>query len=255
MRRAIVGLLLLLTACGGSGAGPSQTDELDLGGTWRLTSGTASGDEIPILDDHPITLTITGSEVNGVAACNQYGGRISLKGGGISIDELFMTAAACEAPVGASEAAYVDAFQRVSGMAREGDELVLSGTGIDLIFTRLPEPPTAELTDATWILDTLFVGDVASPVDGEPAALEFRSDGTFAGSTGCRSFSGRWIERGGQIVATEMAMDDRICPAGLSDQDGHVVGVIGDGFVPTIAADLLTLTDPGSIGLVYRLDD
>ena len=35
-------------------------------------------------------------------------------------------------------------------------------------------------------------------------------------------------------------------------QDTHVVSVIGDGFVPTIDGDLLTLTDPGGVGLVYR---
>jgi hypothetical protein len=30
------------------------------------------------------------------------------------------------------------------------------------------------------------------------------------------------------------------------------VSVIGDGFIPTIEGDLLTLMDPGGIGLVYR---
>jgi hypothetical protein len=34
-----------------------------------------------------------------------------------------------------------------------------------------------------------------------------------------------------------------------------VVSVIGDGFVPTLEGDRLTLTDPGSIGLVYRAAD
>ncbi len=50
-------------------------------------------------------------------------------------------------------------------------------------------------------------------------------------------------------------MDDTTCPAELSDQDDHVVSVIGDGFIPTIDGDLLTLMDPGGIGLVYRAED
>ena len=44
----------------------------------------------------------------------------------------------------------------------------------------------------------------------------------------------------------------RIAVAGAGRQDEHVVSVIGDGFVPTIEANLLTLTDPGGVGLVYR---
>jgi hypothetical protein len=31
--------------------------------------------------------------------------------------------------------------------------------------------------------------------------------------------------------------------------------VIGDGFFPTIEGQLLTLTDPGGIGLVYRAEE
>ncbi len=50
-------------------------------------------------------------------------------------------------------------------------------------------------------------------------------------------------------------MDETTCPAELSAQDDHVVSVIGDGFIPTIEGDLLTLMDPGGIGLVYRAED
>ena len=45
------------------------------------------------------------------------------------------------------------------------------------------------------------------------------------------------------------------CPAGLQQQDSHVVSVIGDGFVPSIEGDLLTLMDPGGVGLVYRASE
>lgn len=106
--------------------------------------------------------------------------------------------------------------------------------------------------DTTWTLETLVDGDVAMAPMGEPATLELRADGTFSGSTGCRPFDGQWVERGEQLLATTFAMGDVACPAELSDQDGHVVTVIGDGFVPTIDGDRLTLTDAGGLGLVYR---
>jgi heat shock protein HslJ len=90
---------------------------------------------------------------------------------------------------------------------------------------------------------------------GDPATLELRGDGTFVGSTGCRTFSGNWLEQGEQIIAPSFGMDQAECPAELSQQDSHVVSVIGDGFVPTVEGDLLTLTDPGGVGLVYRADE
>jgi heat shock protein HslJ len=102
------------------------------------------------------------------------------------------------------------------------------------------------------VLETMFVGDVASTPGGARATIELRSDGSLGGSTGCRSFTGRWIEAGAQIVATELSMDQSECPAPLVQQDSHVVSVIGDGFDPSVEGDLLTLTDPGGVGLVYR---
>jgi heat shock protein HslJ len=249
--RTILAVVVFLAACSSPGATPTPAGELDLEGSWELTGGT----DVPIVDDFPITLAFTGSEFSGVSACNQYGGRVSVAGGDFSMGELFMTDMGCEAHVLAAEQAYHAALLEVDRVAREGDALVLSGPGVELRFALLAEPPTAELVDQTWVLETLVVGDIASPPMGEPATLELSSDGTFTGSTGCRTFSGEWLERGNQIDAPSMAMNEEECPAELQEQDSHVVSVVGDGFVPTIEGGLLTLTDPGGIALVYRAAD
>lgn len=255
MRITLLVLVLVLAACGAPGATPTQSTELDTSGTWQLTSGRTDAGEVPILDDYPITLTITGDEIGGTAACNHYGGRLAVRDGRLTFDDLAMTAMGCEQAVAASEAAYTGALGMVTTIRREGEELVLSGPAAELRFSQLPPPPTAELVDTTWVLETVFVGDIASAPMGEPATLELRSDGTFGGSTGCRTFDGAWIERGEQILAHTMAMSDVECPVELGQQDSHVVSVIGDGFVPTIEGDLLTLIDPGGVGLVYRALD
>jgi heat shock protein HslJ len=161
----------------------------------------------------------------------------------------------CDEELETAEAAYLSALRNVTRIGTDRDQLVLAGPGVELRFERLPEPPTSDLQGVSWTLETLFVGDVAMPAAGEPAMLELRSDGTFSGSTGCRTFTGTWIERGNQIHATAMDMNEVDCAPGLSDQDGHVVSVIGDGFVPSIEGDTLTLLDPGSIGLVYRTSE
>ena len=246
-------LALLLAACAGDVADPSGSPATDIEGSWQLTAGRVDNEAVPIVESHPITLTIEGSRFGGRAACNEYGARIIATGDGIRLEELAWTAMACVPDeVMASESAYVAALEAVRGIMRDGDALVLRGPALELRYERLPDPPTAELTDVAWNLETIFVGDIAAEPMGEPATLMLRSDGVIEGSTGCRTFTGQWIERGEQIHATTLAMDDRACPRQLTEQDSHVVQVIGDGFVPTIEGDLLTLSDPGGVGLVYR---
>ena len=202
-------------------------------------------------------MTITGSQISGSAACNGYGGEISMGADGLHLDE--------PGPDRRWPAWTRRQWPRRQPTwrpwrgsvrsCRDGDELVARGDGVELRFAGLPPPPTADLVGTTWVLETVLVGDVAASPVGEPATLELNEDGTFTGSTGCRTFSGDWIEQGDQIQAPSLAMDDTTCPAELSDQDDHVVSVIGDGFIPTIDGDLLTLMDPGGIGLVYRAED
>lgn len=257
MRRLLLPLCLVLAACGSTAVSPSGGGgDLDPEGSWQLASGATDAGPVPIVDDHPITLTVEGSTIGGTAACNGYGGKIQPTGGGIRITDLAWTAMACMPDeVMAAEAAYTQALAAVTAIRADGEQLVLEGPGIELRFDALPDPPTADLVDTIWILDTLFVGDVATAPMGEPATLELRSDGTFSGSTGCRPFDGQWTEAGEQLMATTFAMGDVACPAELAGQDSHVVSVIGDGFVPSIDGELLTLLDPGGVGLVYRASE
>ncbi len=246
-------LALLLAACGAgqSPTAPAPTDG-PVTGDWVLVGGTIDGVDAPVLDDHRITLSITGSTIGGVSACNHYGGEITMEGDGLHLVNLSQTDMGCPEPAMSAESGYLAALARVRHMERDGDGLIASGGGIELRFGALEAPATSELIDTRWVLDTLLVGDVAAAPMGEPATLELRSDGTFGGSTGCRRFSGDWIERGDQIVAPSWGMDETECSLDLSHQDSHVVSVIGDGFIPSVEGDLLTLMDPGGVGLVYR---
>ena len=246
----VLPLLVALSACAGPDEVPRPTPE-PIDGSWQLTSGTLDGGEIPILDEHRITLTSRGAEIGGISACNHYGARIGAEGGGrIRIEETGATEMACEPRVMESEAAYGEALRRVTSLERDGDELVASGDGVELIFRRLPPPPTADLVDKTWLLETLVAGDVGTQPGGEPATLEIRSDGRFSGSTGCRSFAGRWVENANRIDTPEWGLQGE-CPANLVDQDSHVVTVIDAGFVPALDGDQLTIADPSGDALIY----
>lgn len=253
---SIVLLVALTVGCAGGGqASEPPPSQGPVEGSWVLTAGTLDGAQVPIPEDHRITLTVEGTQIGGTAACNSYGGRVVPGPGGMRIEHLSQTDMACEEPAMAAEAIYLTALTRVRQLVRDGEELIGRGDGVELRFDMLRPPPTAELVDTVWVLDTVIVGDVAAAPTGEPATLELRSDGTFSGSTGCRSFSGEWLEAGDQILAPSWGMDEIVCSRELTGQDTHVVAVIGDGFIPSVDGNLLTLMDPGGTGLVYRAGD
>ena len=246
-------ICLLSAACGSATAPTSPPPSVGpVEGSWVLTAGLLDGVAVPILQEHRITLMIEGTQIGGSAACNSYGGRVVAGPGGLTIENMSQTEMACEEPAMAAEAAYMSALGRVRQLVREGEELVGRGDGVELRFAALEPPPTAALVDTTWVLETLILGDVAAATLGEPATLELRSDGTFSGSTGCRTFSGEWLEAGDQVQAPSWGLDQAECPPDLTSQDDHVVSVVGDGFVPTVEGTFLTIMDPGGVGLVYR---
>ncbi len=64
-------------------------------------------------DDHPVTLTINGSQVSGTSACNSYGGEIVVQGGEVRFGDMMMTMMGCEEPASSIEAAYHLALGRI----------------------------------------------------------------------------------------------------------------------------------------------
>jgi heat shock protein HslJ len=245
----------LLVACATATPSPTASAEpFDATGNWVLESGLISEGAIPILADFPITLSIDGAQVSGTAACNGYGGHLELVNGFLQIGELSAETALCggdpDGEVMRSESAFIQALGRISAGHGEADRLTLSGPTTRLEFRRLPPLPTSQIVGTDWLLESMVDGGVASVAIGEPAMLRLEADGTFHGSTGCRTFTGTWIEAAGQLVATQAGMEGE-CPSDLVGQDGAIIQAF-DGSIPTIAAERLTLTMKGGIGLVYR---
>lgn len=240
---AFTAVAFVLAAC--AAPGPR-----DVSGDWQLEAGTLGGRPIPIVAGHRITLSVHGATAGGRAACNWYGGTLSLANGGFRVTEIGGTLMLCADDVAASEAAYLAALGRVATATMQIDRLVLSGGGVELRFFRLPPVPIAEIVDTTWLLESLTAGGVARAALGDPATLELRSDGGLLGSTGCRTLTGQYVLRADEVRTTQLAATGD-CPPGLADQDSHVVTVIGDGFTVRVEGRTLTLTSTGDQGLVY----
>lgn len=224
-----------------------------LNGQWQLQQGTNQGAAVPIATGHPITLKIDGTVVGGSSACNQYGGTLEINGTTVKISALSMTEMACQDDRAmASEAAYLAALPRVTGAERDGDGLVLTGTDVELRFTRIPPVANAELVGPLWSLDSLISGQVASTVLAAPT-LQLKADGTLTASTGCRDLTGRYTVSGNTVKVTLDPYDLIACAEPMGSQDVHVMKVIGagGGFKIAIQANSMTAT-AGDLGLGYR---
>ena len=209
--------------------------------------------EVRLVDGYRITLTVNGGEVGGTSACNTYGGPLdsdddsfAVKGG------LSMTEMGCNPKVMEAEASYLAALGDVDSASRDGDTLTLTGPDTELLFEFQPPAPVAQLTDTDWHLESLLegTGNEASGMSASPAQLMLKSDGTLSGSTGCRSFEGEWVRRGDEILFTRLASEGQ-CPPELQQQDGHVLGVLGDGFTADVEAQSLTVFSRAELGLQY----
>lgn len=249
--------VLTLTACGDDG--PSDSVRHDWDGAWVLTSGTHQGDPLGLLDSHPVTLVLDGDDVNGISACNHYGGTVTRSGDSITFEAMSMTEMACSPESAmALEAAYHAALADVTAARLDGDVLTLTGDGVELVFDRQPPVPTADLVGTTWQLDSLIQGDAVSSTMGT-ATLVLSDDGTVTGSTGCRTFRGTWDQEG-TTLRFLLATTRQACPDDTRAQDQQVLAVLDAQPESSIEGQSLTLTNPQtgsqpSSGVIYRASD
>jgi len=239
----------------GDGAVTEPSSSLSLDDAWVLVAATVDGTTVALIDQYRVTMTIAGSEINGTAACNGYGGVASIDDGGFAIGEVFSTMMACEPPVMEIESAFHSGLAAVTAAARAGDTLLLTGPNVELQFELVPPVPTAQLIGPTWVLDAIISGDTASSTHAaaDRATLVFSSDGTFEGGTGCRILSGQYVVSGDTVQINAFRADGD-CGADVASQDGQVISVLEGGFTVQIEGDRLTETGSGGEGLFYRAE-
>jgi heat shock protein HslJ len=250
-------LALLVAGCGeaGTGAGSGAGDgTLDLDGDWVLVEGTGPDGAIPIADAQAPTLSIDGERWGGTV-CNSYGGTARLDGDRVTIDELAWTEMWCEdEDLMASESAYLAAFPAVEHVARAGDQLVLTGPDVELIYDPVAPEPDAALEGTTWQLDALVEGTgpdgAVSSVLGE-ATLRL-DGGQLGGHTGCNSFGATYEVEGDRLLVGDVGQTLIGCEEALQRQEAHIVGVLEADPSVVVDGSRLELTAPDGRGLHYR---
>ncbi|MDP3983996.1 MAG: META domain-containing protein [Acidimicrobiia bacterium] len=252
MRLKLIVAALLIGACSSGATDPTPPAVNGPVGDWQLVEGKVNGTSVPVGDGFRITLLLDGSTVGGVAACNSYGGEFVADDEFIEISALSQTEMACAEPAMTAESLFLSGLMAVDSYEMTGSELSLSGPEVDLTFAPIPPITTAPLYDQRWVLEGLIEGDVVSSVQGEGFLL-LAENGTLTGSTGCRSLNGDFIISADELIATNLEADGN-CPAGMAQQDSHVISVIEGGFTPAVEEDRLTLSTPEGIGLMLRAD-
>jgi putative lipoprotein len=137
MRRTLLAattLALLLAACADPGEEGASDPTVE---SWMLEAGTLDGADIPIVEGFPITLIFDepAGTAGGKAACNQWFGGYALSGNELTFSDMGQTMMACvEEGVMDSESDFLSAMALVEIFTIEGNELNLSGEGVDLLF-------------------------------------------------------------------------------------------------------------------------
>jgi hypothetical protein len=117
-----------------------------------------------------------------------------------------------------------------------------------------PSVATDDLTGVHWVLESLIVdGDTREPWAPAEASLDLYDDGVADVATGCVSATTRWRATGDAVLLEQFGWYAGCTEEALRQQE-HVLGLLSDGFLPTVEGDVLTLvpTAPSGATLVYR---
>ena len=104
---------------------------------WVLSEATIDG-EAMVLPESPLTAgfaeTANGMQVLG-NACNGFGGIVNGWPDSIAITDMVSTLMLCaDEDLNAADSWFPAAVQRVTGVSRDGDQLIMWGDGFELIF-------------------------------------------------------------------------------------------------------------------------
>ena len=201
--------------------------------------------------ENPVTLTVDGDQIFGVAPCNTYRGTFELgRDESVEITDVAVTQKACDPRTMDAEDEYLAALEGVDrakvDVDDEGrddrDHLVLTGPDDLRLSYRSFDAHDALVGD--WTITGVNTGDsVDSPVAGTEPTLSFADDGTFTVDTGCNVGGGDWKLDGDAITFESIRTTLRACeePRGAADQETAILAALH-------AAEQVEVT-PGSLTL------
>ena len=233
----LLGGLLILAACGSSGASGGTLT----GPVWALTALNGQ----PLASGTGITATFTADgAVSGSAGCNRYTGKYSTSGANITIDPaIASTMMACEQPVMDQETAYLKMLPQAKTYAVKGDQLTLMDASNTVVATYNAQ--TQDLSGTNWNVIGYNNGKqaVTSVIAGTTLTASFGKDGNLSGNAGCNNYNGPYKVSGSQITIGPLASTMKACadPAGVMEQEAQYLAALGSAATYQVENNVLEL--------------
>lgn len=224
------------------------------GTTWQLSTFYDDGSPSAVLPGTVITLRFDEETLAGSAGCNQYFGSYSLIGSTISVGALGSTLMYCAEPgVMDQETLYLSLLGDADRIAADEEKLTLSAADGSplLVFDRvreIPPIPDEEIADyvkgSEWRLTTFHYDDVVSSViSGSEITLIFHEE-SISGSAGCNRYMGSYSVDGAGISIGAIGATKMFCgEAGIMEQEGRYISLLGEAEVIAVDGETLTLSD------------
>ncbi|RIQ19500.1 META domain-containing protein [Jiangella rhizosphaerae] len=249
----LLGVLLLLAACGDSAAGADGADGTASGAGAALAGRTfLSTDDVGIPGGGPLNLQFTDDgRLLASAGCNSANGPVDLSGGRLVAADLALTEMGCEPEVMAADAWLTDLLGAEPAWELADDatlvltagELVVSLTDRDVL-----QPPV-ELTGRQWDVDGLTDGETASSVPVGVAAF-LRIDGdALTGHTGCNELTGTVTIDGDTLTVRDLVTTDVACDGAAGYVEDVVLEALAGDVRFSITGNRLSLEAPSGFGL------
>jgi heat shock protein HslJ len=248
LSRALLALLLLLSACAAANAGSGASLE---GRTFLSTDVIDGGSIHQVVAQTRIRISFRDGQISLSAGCNSMGGSYKVLNGVLSVADLATTDMACDQPRMAQDEWLAGFITAGPTVRLDGNTLRLKfgATVIKLVDREVAEPDQP-LVGPTWTVVSVISGDAVSSVpDGVVATLQFTADGKVLINTGCNGAGGTYSVGSGTLVLSDIVTELKLCPGPRNDMETAVLGVVRAGKVRyAIDARLLTLTS-GDKGL------
>jgi len=120
VKRAVLAILLLVSACASNGGASAARDDL-AGSTWMMLNETRSAT--------PPTISFGDDRASGYAGCNRWFASTTRTGQALEFGDIGTTRMACSPPSMEAERDFVRALDDTMGFRIENGELVLYDVG------------------------------------------------------------------------------------------------------------------------------
>ena len=241
---AVVGLPLLIAACGSSASSRSSGGSVPLEGTnWVLGSGVSLG--VP-LTGVTANLELTSGSASGNSGCNQYHAPYQLSGATLTIGpQIATTQMACGPAQTAVEREYLDRLPKVATYSIKASTLTLFDRGGTAILEFTASTGGSGLA-GSWIVTAYYTGTAVSSVTGGVEITAAFTTTSVSGNTGCNTYGGSVAVNGKAIRIGPLTSTLIACPSEeLSTQEHQYLAALGLATTFKVTGDRLDLYRSG----------